>query len=134
MCSRSGRSVLELGAGSAYHTILMLGQGAERIVATEISPELLETTRRNVASNCPEARNVEYRVANWLDTEGEFDVVVCNPPFCKSGQRIPTLFHRLPHPRLAQAPAAERPYRVRAVIDGRHREDSPPPEGERVCA
>lgn len=83
----SGRSVLELGAGSGNHTILMLRQGAKRIVATEVSQDLLETTRRNVAANCPEARNVEYRVADWLHTEGEFDVVVCNPPFCKSGKR-----------------------------------------------
>jgi release factor glutamine methyltransferase len=83
-----GRRVLEVGAGSANHTILLLRQGATQVVATEISPDLLTTTRRNVEHNCPETKDrVEYRVADWLNTEGTFDVLVSNPPFCKSGQR-----------------------------------------------
>ena len=83
-----GCRVLELGAGSANHTILLLRQGAAMVVATEVSADLLATTRRNVEHNCPGTEDrVEYRVADWLDTEGTFDVVVSNPPFCKSGQR-----------------------------------------------
>jgi len=26
-------------------------------------------------------------VADWLDVEGDYDLVVTNPPFCKSGKR-----------------------------------------------
>lgn len=82
-----GCRVLELGAGAANHTIIMLRQGATHLVATEISDEFLDSTRSNVARNCPSADNVEYRVADWLATEGKFDVVVTNPPFCKSGKQ-----------------------------------------------
>ena len=79
------KEVLELGAGVGNQTIVMLRQGAKRVVATEIREGLLETTRRNVERNCPAAA-IEYRVADWLDTEGEFDVIVSNPPFAKGGK------------------------------------------------
>ena len=83
-----GARVLELGAGSANHTIVMLRQGAAHLTATEVDEGLLETTRANVERNCPEAAGrIEYRVADWLNTDGRFDVLVTNPPFCRSGQR-----------------------------------------------
>lgn len=82
-----GRDVLELGGGVGNHTIPIVRMDARRVVTTEILPERSETTRQNVQSNCPDAANVEYRVADWLHTEGEFDVVVTNPPFAKSGKR-----------------------------------------------
>jgi release factor glutamine methyltransferase len=81
-----GRAVLELGAGSGNHTILFARQGATHIVATEITESFLETTRQNVEKNAPGA-SVTYRVADWLNTEGTFDVVVSNPPFCVSGKQ-----------------------------------------------
>jgi predicted RNA methylase len=83
----AGREVLELGGGVGNHTVLLVRMGATRIVTTEILAERSDTTRRNVEHNCPEASNIEYRVADWLHTEGRFDVVVTNPPFCKSGKR-----------------------------------------------
>ena len=83
-----GRRVLELGAGSANHTILLLRQGAAHVVATEVTGELLATTRRNVEHNCPDwDGRIEYRVADWLSTDGRFELLVTNPPFCKSGCR-----------------------------------------------
>ncbi|MFT4538871.1 MAG: putative RNA methylase [Planctomycetota bacterium] len=81
------KEVLELGAGVANHTILMLRQGASHIVATEIMGDLLESTRVNVERNCPGTEAIEYRVADWLHTDGRFDVIVSNPPFCKSGKQ-----------------------------------------------
>jgi len=81
-----GKTVLELGAGTGNHTILLARQGAKHIVATEITQELVETTEVNVKRNVPEA-SMEYRVADWLATDGSFDVVVTNPPFCKSGKQ-----------------------------------------------
>jgi len=83
----NGKSVLELGAGAANHTVVMLRQGAARLVATEIHEDFLATTRHNVERNFPGAQNVEYRVADWLNTEGTFEVLVTNPPFCKSGKQ-----------------------------------------------
>ena len=81
-----GKTVLELGAGTGNHTILFARQGAEHIVATEISQAFAETTRVNVERNAPGA-SVECRVADWLSTAGEYDVVVTNPPFCMSGKQ-----------------------------------------------
>ncbi len=81
-----GKTVLELGAGTGNHTILFTRQGAAHIVATEISQAFADTTRANVEKNAPGAP-VECRVADWLSTEGEYDVVVTNPPFCVSGKQ-----------------------------------------------
>ena len=81
----SGKDVLELGGGIGNHTIVLVRQGAKQIVTTEIAPERSETTRRNVEHNCPDAQNVEYRVADWLDIVGRFDVVVSIPHFAKCG-------------------------------------------------
>ncbi|MDE0915208.1 MAG: methyltransferase [Planctomycetota bacterium] len=85
-----GKSVLELGAGVGNHTILLLRQEAASMVATEITTERLETTRSNVERNMespwPEP-NIEYRAADWLATEGRFDVLVTNPPFMVSGKQ-----------------------------------------------
>ena len=82
-----GKDVLELGAGVANHTILLLRQEPRSLVATEILPELLDSTRANVERNCGANQPIEYRVADWLSTEGTFDLVVTNPPFCKSGKQ-----------------------------------------------
>jgi len=82
-----GRDVLELGAGVANHTILIHRQGARSIVATEITEQLLETTRENFERNCGTDANIRFRVADWLSTEGRFDTVVSNPPFCQSGKQ-----------------------------------------------
>jgi predicted RNA methylase len=80
------REVLELGAGTALHTVLLERGGAKRVVATEHREDLLATVRANLeAHGCGE--RTELRVADWLGTEGRFDVVVANPPFCKSGMR-----------------------------------------------
>ncbi|MEM6672187.1 MAG: methyltransferase [Planctomycetota bacterium] len=83
----SGKRVLELGAGLANHTILLHRKGAASIVATEITEDLLATSRENFERNCGLDANVEFRVADWLDTKGSFDLVVTNPPFCKSGKQ-----------------------------------------------
>lgn len=83
----SGKDVLELGAGLGNHTIILIRQGVRSLVVTEIKQALLDTTRANVERNCPDADSIEYRVANWLNTEGEFDLIVTNPPFCKSGKQ-----------------------------------------------
>lgn len=82
-----GADVLELGAGVANHTILLARKGAKSVVATEIHETFLESTRANFERNCPDYSTIEYRVADWLNVEGTFDVVVTNPPFAKSGKQ-----------------------------------------------
>lgn len=83
----TGKDVLELGAGVANHTILLHRKGASSIVATEITDDLLATSRENFERNCGKDVDIEFRVADWLDTPGQFDVVVSNPPFCQSGKQ-----------------------------------------------
>ena len=82
-----GKRVLELGAGTANHTILMLRQGPARLVATEYRQDLIDSTRKNVERNLGPDAPIEYQVADWLHLDGEFDLVVTNPPFCKSGKQ-----------------------------------------------
>lgn len=82
-----GRDVLELGAGLANHTILIQRQGAKSIVATEITEELIASTKVNFERNCGDDFDIDYRVADWLSTPGRFDTVVSNPPFCQSGKQ-----------------------------------------------
>ena len=81
-----GKDILELGGGVGNHTIALLRSGARSIVTTEITAALSATTRANVARHLPDA-TIEYRVADWLNTAGRFDLLVTNPPFAKSGQR-----------------------------------------------
>ena len=81
-----GKRVLELGAGLAVHTIILARGGASSVLATEITEELLEATKVNVDLNCKDS-NVSYVVADWLNVDGTFDMVVTNPPFCMSGKR-----------------------------------------------
>lgn len=108
----SGQSVLELGGGVANHTIIMARQGPRLLVTTEILPEFLSTTQQNVEKAVPGCQEfMEYRVCDWLDTHGRFDVIVTNPPFAKSGQR-------------------NRRYFIDALILGAHRRLNP--EGEIV--
>ncbi|MEL6428830.1 MAG: methyltransferase [Planctomycetota bacterium] len=83
----SGKDVLELGAGVANHTILLHRKGAQSIVATEITADLLATTAANLERNLDDPSKIELRVADWLDTPGRFDIVVTNPPFCQSGKQ-----------------------------------------------
>ncbi|MHC4925599.1 MAG: methyltransferase, partial [Planctomycetota bacterium] len=82
-----GRDILELGGGVGNHTILLIRQGVRSLVTTEISQSRSDTTRRNVERNCGPQEHVDYRVANWLNVEGDFDGIVCNPPFARSGRR-----------------------------------------------
>ena len=84
----SDKEVLELGGGIGNHTIIMARRRPRRLVTTEIAERLIATTRANVERHVPEARSImEYRVADWLQTQGQFDVVITNPPFARSGQR-----------------------------------------------
>ncbi len=82
-----GKDVLELGGGVGNHTIILLRQGPRSLVVTEIDDALLASTRANVERNRPQESVIEYRVADWLSTEGSFDLIVTNPPFCVSGKQ-----------------------------------------------
>lgn len=80
-----GMRVLELGAGTAIHTILLLRGGAEHLTATEYTDDLVDVIRLNVERHVENAP-IDYVRADWTHVDGSFDVIVANPPFCKSGK------------------------------------------------
>lgn len=86
-----GKSVIELGCGTALPSIVAARCGAARVLATDISPEVLERAQRNVARNPPPepnsaAASVELTRLVWgvatdeeaMRLEGTFDVVIAS--------------------------------------------------------
>lgn len=81
----SGKSMIEIGAGSGIHAILALKLGAKSIDITDINQISLTIAQKNADKN-----QVQYRhqwIKDWMDFEPpeKYDFVLCNPPFCKSG-------------------------------------------------
>jgi len=73
---RAHEKVLEVGAGSGYMAAL-LGSRAQRVITTELQPELARMARENLQR--AGIRNVEVREADGakgLAAEGPFDVIV----------------------------------------------------------
>jgi release factor glutamine methyltransferase len=83
----AGKDILELGAGVGNHTVLLVRKGARSVLATEITDARVATAKRNVEKNCGADAPVKFAVADWLALDGEFDLLVTNPPFARSGER-----------------------------------------------
>lgn len=80
-----GKQVIEIGVGTGVHAIAALKLGAREIDVTDIDPAALETAAGNARVGGVAYRNAWVR--DWMDFEPEepYDVVLCNPPFCKAG-------------------------------------------------
>ena len=81
----SGKSMIEIGAGSGIHAILALKLGAKSIDITDINQISLTIAQKNADKN-----QVQYRhqwIKDWMnfDPPEKYDFVLCNPPFCKAG-------------------------------------------------
>ncbi len=81
----SGKSMIEIGAGSGIHAILALKLGAKNIDITDINQISLTIAQKNADKN-----QVQYRhqwIKDWMDFDPleKYDFVLCNPPFCKAG-------------------------------------------------
>ncbi len=84
--------VLELGTGCGLHAIVIAKQGAKTLALTEIESSILYNARHNLEKH---EVNIEtqYWVRDWVNVdEGQFDTVVTNPPFAKSGKRYRRYF------------------------------------------
>lgn len=72
----SGKKVLELGCGTGLNTEF-LAQQAEKVVALDISQEMLQKARQ-----CVKSRNVHFIKAditqNWDFSDESFDVIIAN--------------------------------------------------------
>jgi predicted RNA methylase len=80
------KNVLELGGGSANHTKLILDNGPDILVTTELNGERLEITKRAVEEHFGRDHNCKFMVADWLDVDGAYDIVITNPPYFVSGK------------------------------------------------
>lgn len=79
--------ILDLGTGSGAIAVTLLAElpGA-RAIATDISPEALETAAINARENGVE-RRFQAVLASWFDgVTGRFDVIVSNPPYLSAGE------------------------------------------------
>lgn len=66
----------------------MLENDPELLVTTEINEERLEVTKKMVLDHFQHSEKppCEFRVADWLNTNGTYDVVITNPPYFVSGK------------------------------------------------
>jgi D-alanine--D-alanine ligase len=81
---RPGERVLDLGCGSGLLSIAAAMQGAGRVVATDLNPEALQTTKENARRNGV-ADRIEIRAGSWhealrTDQHEQFDVIIATPP------------------------------------------------------
>jgi release factor glutamine methyltransferase len=76
--ARTGERVLDMGTGSGVNAILAARAGAE-VVGVDINPAAVEAARANAERNGVAA---EFAVSDVFSTvEGDFDLVVIDPPF-----------------------------------------------------
>lgn len=81
---RAGEEVLELGCGSGLLSIAAARMGASRVVAIDLDPRALQSTKQNALRNGVGDR-IEIRAGAWYDalergTRQRFDVIIATPP------------------------------------------------------
>lgn len=88
----TGEQVLELGTGCGIHAIIMARRNAAKMTLTDIEQPILDNARHNLEKHgvtCP----TKYVLAHWTNVDGrQFDTLVTNPPFAKSGKRYRRYF------------------------------------------
>ena len=80
-----GKTAVEIGVGTGIHAIAALKLGVRAIDVTDICGEALTLAAENAREN-----GVRYRHAwqhDWLNFQAPelYDLLLCNPPFCKAG-------------------------------------------------
>ena len=81
-------AVADAGTGSGCLAVALARElAAASIVATDISRDALEVARRNAAAHGV-ADRIRFAHADLLEgIDGPFDLIVCNPPYVRSGDR-----------------------------------------------
>lgn len=74
-----GKSVLDLGSGTGLLGIAAAKLGARQVVATDLSPEAVECTRRNASRN---SATIEVRQGHLFEpvSDRKFDLIVTRLP------------------------------------------------------
>ena len=82
-----GDYVLDMGCGSGIQAIVA-SRNAKKVLAADINPRAIETTKRNAETN--NAENIDYRISDLFKniTENEkFDQIIFNPPYVPSDEK-----------------------------------------------
>lgn len=91
--SDTGPLALDFGTGSGCLAIALASKcPTSAITALDISPEALETARRNAARHGVDNR-IDFLLSNGLEAvpaDGQFDLIIANPPYIPSAE-IPLL-------------------------------------------
>ena len=80
-----GKTAIEIGVGTGAHAIAALKLGVRTLDVTDIEPAALQSATENAARNGVAFRSAWHRDWMTFDVEEPYDVVLCNPPFCKAG-------------------------------------------------
>ena len=75
---KPGERFLEMGCGSGLISLHAAKAGAE-VTAADINPFAVECTRRNASRNNLRVKTIESNLFERV--EGDFDVIVFNPPY-----------------------------------------------------
>jgi tRNA1Val (adenine37-N6)-methyltransferase len=76
------KAILDIGAGTGVLALMLAQRSKATITAIEIDPEAAKQAEENVMKS-PFAERVHVEEADWLTwlPSGQFDVIICNPPF-----------------------------------------------------
>ena len=77
-----GTRVCDLGAGTGIISVLLAGKFGCTVTAVEIQKPCYDLIRENAAMNNLDITAVHIRMQEF---KGQFDAVVCNPPYAKAG-------------------------------------------------
>ena len=93
--------VLDIGTGSGCIAIALKKKHPEwEVTGIDISAEAIEVAKENATRN---EVNVDFRVADIFDFNGDFDVVVSNPPYIRESEKAdmrPNVLNYEPAPAL----------------------------------
>ena len=79
-------SVLDVGTGSGCIAIALKKAHPEwQVTGIDISPEAIEVASENAKRNSVE---VDFKVADIFDFNGDFDIVVSNPPYICESEKV----------------------------------------------
>ena len=74
-----GKSVLDMGTGSAIQALAAKKHGAKSVLAVDINPEAVKNTK---------ALGIDSIKSNLFEkVKGKFDLIVCNPPYLPEDSR-----------------------------------------------
>ncbi len=79
--------IIDIGTGSGAIAVSLACMIDAEVVATDISEEALAVARKNASANGAKVCFVKHDVLNESLPEGDFDVIVSNPPYIPLFQR-----------------------------------------------